>query len=121
MSIEGKINFLTIYSRKLEECREFYTTLLGRPLTQEQHGTGPVHYSTQIGDAIIEFYPTRGEATKLRIGVLVDSLEETLSRMRYGYKTEIPTNSSETKESKRKKIIIPDPEKRLVEVQEREI
>ena len=116
MTIEGRINFLTIYTRKLEECREFYTALLGEPLIREQHGNSPVHYSTRIGDAIIEFYPTRGEATKLRIGVIVDSLEETLARVHEKY----PLSYTSPRDPTNCRIrLICDPDKRQVEVQYR--
>ena len=116
---KGDIAFLVIYSRKLEKCNDFYSAVLGKPLIREQYDHGPVHYSFplgNLGNAVIEFYPTSGTPTLLRIGITVDSLEETVARLGERY---FSKNYSDRNAYASKKIIISDPEKRLVEIEER--
>lgn len=48
---------LVIYTARLEECRAFYSEL-GFTLAPEQHGSGPLHYSTRFSrTTLCEFYP----------------------------------------------------------------
>ena len=43
---------------KLELSHFFYQLLLGTPFTLEQHGSSPLHYSCQLGDKVLELYPS---------------------------------------------------------------
>jgi catechol 2,3-dioxygenase-like lactoylglutathione lyase family enzyme len=55
----------------LERSRKFYEAL-GFALTPEQHGSGPRHYSTRVGETILEFYPDASGSTRgLRLGLRV--------------------------------------------------
>lgn len=65
----------------LEASRRFYSAL-GLVLTTEQHGSGPVHYSCQLGATVLELYPARSTATKTRLGVGVPSVSEALEALR---------------------------------------
>ena len=57
----------------LERSRAFYEAL-GFTLTSEQHGSGPRHYSTRVGQTVLELYPDASGSTRgLRLGLrLVD-------------------------------------------------
>jgi catechol 2,3-dioxygenase-like lactoylglutathione lyase family enzyme len=58
----------------VERAREFYEAL-GLVLVAEQHGTGPRHYSSTIGQTVLELYPRRGaESSGVRIGLSVSDL-----------------------------------------------
>ena len=64
---------VVIYTEQLEACREFYTAL-GLRLVEEQHGAGPVHYSTTMpGGLVLELYPGKPDRTtgRLRLGITV--------------------------------------------------
>ncbi|QLH26701.1 glyoxalase/bleomycin resistance/dioxygenase family protein [Streptomyces sp. Rer75] len=65
---------MVLYTDHLEESREFYTAL-GLPFVREQHGSGPVHYSTTLPDGmVIELYPATAKrpASSARLGFTVD-------------------------------------------------
>ncbi|WP_226353768.1 hypothetical protein [Pseudonocardia sp. ICBG601] len=71
--IPGRLSLLVLYTEKLEACREFYTAL-GLRLVEEQHGAGPVHYSTTMpGGLVLEIYPGKPDRTtgRLRLGITV--------------------------------------------------
>ena len=61
------LNLLVLRCRDIEATRPFYTQL-GLTFTREQHGSGPVHYSTYLGGLLLELYPTNGEPDNVRLG-----------------------------------------------------
>lgn len=66
-------SLLVIYSEQLDVCRDFYAGI-GLPLVREQHGAGPVHYSSELaGGLVLELYPGRPKRTtgRLRLGLTV--------------------------------------------------
>lgn len=66
------LNLLVLRCRDIEATRTFYTQL-GLTFIREQHGNGPVHYSTYLGGLLLELYPTNGEPDNVRLGVSVSS------------------------------------------------
>ncbi|MGH7435463.1 MAG: VOC family protein [Polyangiaceae bacterium] len=76
-----KISALTLVVLRcadLDRARQFYEAL-GLVLVAERHGTGPLHYSTCIGGAVLELYPRRNAETRgLRLGFLVSDLASAL-------------------------------------------
>lgn len=70
----------------LEKSREFYESI-GMKCTREQHGTGPVHYSTRLDETLLELYPIDPSThafMELRLGITVDDVRDTLKGMRGG-------------------------------------
>ncbi|WP_342778357.1 VOC family protein [Streptomyces botrytidirepellens] len=70
----ARIALVVLYTDHLEESREFYTAL-GLPFVREQHGSGPVHYSTTLADGmVIELYPATAKrpASSARLGFTID-------------------------------------------------
>ena len=68
-----RVGLLVLYSERVEECRDFYTSL-GLDLQREQHGGGPVHYAAELADGLVlEIYPgSPGRSTgRLRLGLVV--------------------------------------------------
>jgi len=69
------VGLLVLYSERVEECREFYSSL-GVELVREQHGSGPVHYAAELaGGLVVEIYPGTAERStgRLRLGLVVPS------------------------------------------------
>jgi predicted enzyme related to lactoylglutathione lyase len=78
------IRLLVLRSAKIEAMLAFYTTI-GLRFEQEQHGTGPKHYSAQIGGMVFELYPLGNKDagdTTTRLGITVDDLGKTLDRLK---------------------------------------
>ena len=68
---------------------EFYR-LLGLDFVQEQHGSGPIHHSCELGGIVMEIYPQKSSAPSASapsaeqttmLGLGVASLDEALSRL----------------------------------------
>ncbi|WP_425568755.1 VOC family protein [Nonomuraea antimicrobica] len=72
----ARASLVVIYTGRLEECREFYTSL-GLEFEAEQHGDGPPHYAAVLHDGlVIELYPGGPERRTgaLRLAFEVDGL-----------------------------------------------
>ena len=70
----------------MERTLSFYRAL-GLKFQEEQHGTGPVHYSTQIGDTVMEIYPGAEQSIDRRgsgatmLGFRVESVDEAVAAL----------------------------------------
>lgn len=77
------IALLVIKTNQLEKLKSFYE-LLEMDFKMEQHGTGPIHYSTLIKkqDIVFEIYPLSqpqsSPDTSTRLGFKVNDLEKTI-------------------------------------------
>lgn len=56
------LSLLVLKARQVPKLRAFYGTL-GIEWTEEQHGSGPVHYSGQLGETVLELYPLPEDGT----------------------------------------------------------
>ena len=77
------LNLLVLRAEKPELLCDFYGAL-GLRFVREQHGTGPVHHASEIGDSVLEIYPRRsGEPTTqgARLGFDVPSLDAALAAL----------------------------------------
>lgn len=65
----------------LTVSRRFYEQL-GLTFRREQHGSGPEHLSTVLGDVVLELYPDRlgPTAAGVRLGLVVADLDLIASR-----------------------------------------
>ena len=70
------LTLLVLRSNDLNAMRDFYQAI-GLTFAEEQHGSGPKHLSTRLGDVVLEIYPRRGTAhsTSIRLGFRVDSVD----------------------------------------------
>jgi lactoylglutathione lyase len=99
----------------------FYQTL-GFTFTEERHGTGPVHYSTETGSVVLEIYPGE-EAERFNwkasgatmLGFNVRGLDGILSGLE-NTNAEFIANAKETPRGRRAMVV--DPDGRLVELLE---
>ncbi len=79
-----RLNLLVLRSLDMPTAVSFYQ-LLGLKFKPEKHGTGPEHYSSQIGDVVLEIYPA-GAVTDVdrttRLGFEVQELDEIVGILR---------------------------------------
>jgi lactoylglutathione lyase len=78
------LSLVVIRSRNLEKLAKFYSAL-GLCFVRHQHGTGPEHLSSQLGETVFEIYPVaRSEESTAatRLGFSVPSLTTTLNDLR---------------------------------------
>jgi len=64
---------------------QFYSTL-GLNFDYHQHGNGPMHYATQLGEMVLEIYPlAKGQLAAdphLRLGLEVADFEQVMETLR---------------------------------------
>lgn len=92
------LTLLVLKTRQVEQLRHFYQTL-GIDFSEEQHGTGPVHYAGRVGAVVIEIYPLPDDGTPLdasmRLGFAFDDVAQALQALQ-GIGTKIVTPPRET-------------------------
>jgi len=71
--LKMKINLLVLRCKDIEVAKRFYEKL-GFEFIEEQHGKGPVHYSSDVGGVLLELYPLKGELPleQSRLGFAVE-------------------------------------------------
>lgn len=91
------LNLIVIRSADIQQSLQFYRWL-GLEFTQHQHGSGPEHYASALGELIFEIYPftDQGQHTKAtRIGFRVDGLNALIALLQEHKVTIIsPPNNS---------------------------
>jgi lactoylglutathione lyase len=75
------LNLLVVRCQDLEASRRFYCAL-GLPLKTEQHGAGPVHYSCQLRETVLELYPARARVSCVRLGFTVPDVRVAVASVR---------------------------------------
>lgn len=79
------LKLLVLRTPQVDRLRAFYQAL-GVELIEERHGSGPLHYVGQIGDATLEIYPLSDEGcstdTTTRLGFAVERLAEVVQALR---------------------------------------
>jgi len=113
------LNLLVLRTTNLEITISFYQKI-GLSFTEEQHGKGPIHYSCQIDNILLEIYPgTSGNAPERKsagatlIGFQVDNLDkivEALSDLE-GSILSFPQDSPWGR-----RMVIQDPDGRAIEL-----
>lgn len=114
-----RLSLIVLRCSDLDATRAFYTTL-GFAFQTEQHGKGPVHYSCQVGDMVLELYPGKPgsapgqtEAGACLHGFQVDSLDAILTALQ-PLKAEIVHFPSESPWGRR--AVVLDPDGRAIEL-----
>lgn len=82
------LSLIVIRSANLEAALSFYQAL-GLDFIEEQHGAGPIHYSCELGNIVLELYPAKnGPALEPQpvdstmLGFKIASLEATLEKLK---------------------------------------
>ena len=80
-----EIRVLVIRTSDIARLADFYT-LLGLTFEYHKHGKSPYHYSTPIGNSILEIYPlAKGQTDadkELRLGFALDDFENTITTLK---------------------------------------
>lgn len=80
------LSLIVIRATDIEASLVFYHAL-GVTLVQEQHGSGPVHYSCDFGGLVLELYPSEANSSQesnthtTMLGFNVASLDNTLAEL----------------------------------------
>ena len=119
------LNLLVLRAADVQASLRFYQAL-GLSFVQEQHGTGPVHFSCELGAMVIEIYPARArgggagapdrrDAGATIVGFRVESLAAVIDALaREG--AVVLTAPQDTPWGKR--AVVSDPDGRAVELNE---
>ena len=51
-----RVNVLVIKTERVEEVKAHFEAM-GLVFVQEQHGTGPIHFASEINGRVLEVYP----------------------------------------------------------------
>jgi lactoylglutathione lyase len=110
-----RLGSLVLYTADLQRTIAFYR-LFGLTFVPEQHGSGPLHYSTMLGETLLEIYPASSSSpsaeARVRIGLLVVSIENTLKHG--GLSPEKPVKPSPYGRF----VTLTDPDGRTIELRE---
>jgi hypothetical protein len=108
------LNLVVVYSRDLESARDFYRCL-GMTFKLERHGSGPEHYAAELGAAVFEIYPCRGESPvpATRLGFRVSSLDHVLDSLR---RKNVKVHSGPRDSPWGRRAIVEDPDGNKVEL-----
>ena len=68
-----QLNLFVLRCKNIEISKKFYEKL-GLKFIKEQHGQGAVHYSTYVGQVVLELYPLKDgfEIEQSRLGFTVE-------------------------------------------------
>lgn len=112
----AKLTLLVLKTRQVEALKTFYGSL-GIEMIEEQHGKGPVHYSGQVGDGVLEIYPlpdgTSVADETTRLGFSVDALDQVIQTLKT-CNTPIASEPKATQWGQR--AVVRDPDGRSVEL-----
>ena len=83
MPINPTLSLIVLRVADIERSAAFYASL-GLNFTRENHGAGPEHFSTRVGETVFELYPAseRFPVTTVRLGFGVESIPAVLNHWR---------------------------------------
>ena len=113
------LSLLVLRTSQLAATRSFYEAL-GLIFAEEKHGSGPTHYSTQLGSTVLEIYPgevapplNRKSSGAIMVGVRVETVDKVIARMQeVGVQIVTPPRDSPWG----RRAVILDPDGRAVEI-----
>lgn len=108
---------IVIKSADIENLKDFYEEI-GLVFQAEQHGKGPVHYSSVLNGIVFEIYPLYQDETPSlnRLGFEVQALDELVEKLK---SDGVKIISSPKNKMWGYMAIIEDPEGRKVELHQR--
>jgi predicted enzyme related to lactoylglutathione lyase len=113
------LTLLVLRAADVSRSLVFYK-MLGFEFTEERHGTGPVHYSCEVGGVVVEIFPGKPGHTPDRrdsgatlIGFQVADLDQIVAAMKASGAT-IITDVQDSTWGRR--AIIQDPDGRAIEL-----
>ncbi len=118
----NSLSQLVLRTNNLEPLRDFYEKLLAISFTPEQHDDGPRHYSCQLGDVLLELYPTKQKentaqkGARDRLGFAIKNLDDLFDRIDWKY---VKTDVFETENGRAMELSDPDGRRVYVEEKKR--
>lgn len=107
-----QLNLLVLRCKNIETSKTFYEKL-GLKFIKEQHGKGVVHYSTYIGELVMELYPLKEgfkvENSRLGFSLDVEDIDKYLDKIQVEAVSKYEFDASET-------YVVVDPDGRKIEV-----
>jgi lactoylglutathione lyase len=117
IELEGRamprISLVVLRCSSVEKALAFYLAL-GLEFVEERHGSGPVHYASEVGDTVLEIYPAAAlvSVRHERVGFRVENLESVLAAVEQSGGS---VESSSLHENVRRAVVV-DPDGRKVEL-----
>src|SRR5690606_7727103 len=115
------LNLIVLRTADIRATLAFYRAL-GMVFVEEQHGTSPVHYSCELGDLMVEIYPTEPNvapdgrpAGATMIGFRVESVERVVENLR---RLEAPILTEPQQSEWGRRAVVQDPDGRAIELNE---
>ncbi len=114
-----QLNLVVIFSTDIDRAEQFYR-LLGLDFIKHRHGSGPEHYTCELGEMIFEIYPSQIDTDSIgsvRLGFQVVSVDTAIAElMKQGAKIiSLPQNSSWGR-----RAVVVDPDGHRVELTEKQ-
>ena len=121
MNNQTNLNLIVVKTSRLTDSLSFYRAL-GLSFVEEQHGTGPKHFSANLGGVVLELYPgTDGNAPDRKsggatmMGFKVASLDGVLAELS---KLAIQVISPAKESAWGRRAVVADPDGRAIELSE---
>lgn len=118
---ETTLNLMVLRTDNIEITLAFYRAI-GPQFQQEQHGSGPIHYSSAIDKTVMEIYPgdtakapDRKSSGATMLGFAVTSLDEALRELA---NLDIAPGSPPKESAWGRRAVVIDPDGRAVEISE---
>ncbi len=116
---QPSLNLIVIRAADVEKSLAFYRAL-GLEFTQEQHGSGPIHYASIMREIVIEIFPgkpgnapDRRNAGATMLGFQVENLDAVIEKFQAQGMT-ILTAPQDSQWGKR--AVVQDPDGRAIEL-----
>ena len=111
---EVSLSLIVLKTHQLDKVKYFYETI-GIALAEEQHGSGPAHFSGRVGGTVLEIYPLQeGEAdATTRLGFVVENLGYVLESL-WRRKFSLLKKAEQTEWGLR--VVVKDPDGRSIEL-----
>lgn len=81
----ASLSLLVLRSHKLNQLKSFYEAL-GLIFAEERHESGPLHFSTQLGNGVVlELYPLKEGAlseSSNRLGFILPDVDSTVAELK---------------------------------------
>ena len=110
------IRLLVLRTSDIKKLADFYS-LFGLTFDYHKHGNSPFHYSTSIGQTVLEIYPltkNQTEADKnLRLGFGIDNFDQTVLTLK---ELQVPFPLEPTQTDFSFMAIVSDPDERKIEL-----
>ena len=110
-----QFRLFVIRTTDIEQVLGFYE-LLGLDFIEHRHGTGPMHFATELSGLVFEIYPTtklENVDRMLRLGFALPDLPGVVERLR---SSAIPIVEEPTLSEWGMRAIVHDPDGRVVEL-----